>query len=68
LQALDMDEELVEPNMEFVKQFDKFASYSKAAGFIEDWIRTKKIIKQTMLMTFLPFLSVENNCARFLLK
>ena len=37
-----MDEEVVEPNMEFVKQFDKFASFNKAAGFIEDWIRTKK--------------------------
>ena len=42
LQAMNDEEEIVEPNMEFVKQFDKFASFNKAAGFIEDWIRTKK--------------------------
>jgi hypothetical protein len=38
----DLDEEVVEPNMEFVRQFDKFSSYPRAAGFIEDWIRTKR--------------------------
>lgn len=38
----DLDEEVVEPNMEFVKQFDKFGSFHRAAGFIEDWIRTKR--------------------------
>jgi hypothetical protein len=38
----DLDEEVVEPNLEFVKQFDKFASFHKAAGYIEDWIRTKR--------------------------
>lgn len=37
-----MDEEAVEPNSEFVKQFDHFGSFTKAAGFIEDWIRSKK--------------------------
>ena len=39
---IDMEEEVVEPNMEFVRQFDKFGKFHKAAGFIEDWIRTKK--------------------------
>ena len=39
---MDLEEEICEPNMEFVKQFDKFASFNKASGFIEDWIRTKK--------------------------
>ena len=28
--------------MEFVKAFDQFGSFNKAAGYIEDWIRTKK--------------------------
>ena len=28
--------------MKFVQAFDTFASYPKAASFIEDWIRTKK--------------------------
>ena len=28
--------------MEFVRQFDKFSSFNRAAGFIEDWIRTKR--------------------------
>jgi hypothetical protein len=36
------EEEIVEPNMEFVKAFDSFGTFNKAAGFIEDWIRTKK--------------------------
>jgi hypothetical protein len=31
-----------EPNMEFVRPFENFCSFPKAAGFIEDWIRTKK--------------------------
>jgi len=31
-----------EPNKRFVEQFDTFCSFGKAAGFIEDWIRTKK--------------------------
>jgi hypothetical protein len=38
----DDEEEVVEPNMEFVKAFDSFGSFNKAAGFIEDWIRTKR--------------------------
>lgn len=36
------DEEFCDPNMEFVKQFDHFGSFARAAGYIEDWIRTKK--------------------------
>jgi len=36
------EEEVAEPNFEFVKAWDNFCSFSKAAGFIEDWIRTKK--------------------------
>lgn len=32
----------MEPNKKFVEAFDNFCSFSKAAGFIEDWIRTKK--------------------------
>ena len=40
-QTID-DEELNEPNMKFVNAFDSFSSFIKAAGFIEDWIRTKK--------------------------
>lgn len=36
------EEEAGEPNMEFVVPFDTFLSFGKAAGFIEDWIRTKK--------------------------
>lgn len=36
------EEEAGEPNMEFVGPFDTFLSFGKAAGFIEDWIRTKK--------------------------
>jgi hypothetical protein len=28
--------------MEFVKAFDQFGSFHKAAGYVEDWIRTKK--------------------------
>jgi hypothetical protein len=28
--------------MEFVKAFDSFGTFNKAAGYIEDWIRTKK--------------------------
>lgn len=31
-----------EPNWKFVNSFDNFSSFIKAAGFIEDWIRTKK--------------------------
>ena len=31
-----------EPNWKFVQAFDNFNSFIKAAGFIEDWIRTKK--------------------------
>lgn len=38
----DDEEEVAEPNMEFVKAFDSFGSFNKAAGFIEDWIRTKR--------------------------
>lgn len=38
----DEEEEPSEPNVNFVRAFDNFTSYSKAAGFIEDWIRTKK--------------------------
>lgn len=41
-QMKDLEEEVVEPNMEFVRQFDKFSSFHRAAGFIEDWIRTKR--------------------------
>lgn len=36
------DEETLEPNLDFVREFDKFHSFSKAAAFIEDWIRSKK--------------------------
>lgn len=36
------DEDSHEPNQRFVQAFDTFASYPKAASFIEDWIRTKK--------------------------
>lgn len=38
----DDEEEVLEPNMEFVKSFDSFGSFNKAAGYVEDWIRTKK--------------------------
>ena len=31
-----------EPNFKFVNAFDNFTTFIKAAGFIEDWIRTKK--------------------------
>jgi len=37
-----MNEEELEPNMQFVEPFDNFCSFAKAAGYIEDWIRTKK--------------------------
>ena len=37
-----MDEEAVEPNLEFVKAFDNFGTFNKAACFIEDWIMNKK--------------------------
>jgi hypothetical protein len=37
-----LDEEACEPNMNFVNPFDTFPSFAKAAGYIEDWIRTKK--------------------------
>ena len=36
------EEEFNEPNLKFVNAFDSFSSFIKAAGFIEDWIRTKK--------------------------
>lgn len=36
------EEEALEPNMKFVEPFDNFCSFPKAAGYIEDWIRTKK--------------------------
>lgn len=32
----------IEPNMEFVRAFDSFGNYNKAASFVEDWIRNKK--------------------------
>ena len=32
----------MEPNKKFIEAFDNFCTFSKAAGFIEDWIRTKK--------------------------
>jgi len=41
-QPMRDEEEFCEPNMDFVKPFDNFCSFPKAAGFIEDWIRTKK--------------------------
>jgi hypothetical protein len=37
-----VEEEAVEPNQEFVRAFDHFGSFAKAAGYIEDWIRSKK--------------------------
>jgi len=36
------EKKVAEPNFEFVEAWDNFCSFSKAAGFIEDWIRTKK--------------------------
>jgi hypothetical protein len=36
------DEQMEPPNMSFVLPFDNFCSFGKAAGYIEDWIRTKK--------------------------
>ena len=36
------DDNCEEPNLKFVIAFDNFTTYIKAAGFIEDWIRTKK--------------------------
>ena len=44
-QNVDMqneEDDPCEPNFKFVEAFDGFCSFSKAAGFIEDWIRTKK--------------------------
>ena len=36
----DEDEENVEdPNPEFVRAFDGFETYAEAASFIQDWIR-----------------------------
>lgn len=38
----DEEDDQMEPNMKFIEPWDNFCSFSKAAGFIEDWIRTKK--------------------------
>lgn len=38
----DEEDDQMEPNMKFIEPWDSFCSFSKAAGFIEDWIRTKK--------------------------
>ena len=40
--APQIDESCEEPNFKFVNAFDNFTTFIKAAGFIEDWIRTKK--------------------------
>ena len=40
--ADNADENCEEPNLKFVNAFDNFSSFIKAAGFIEEWIRTKK--------------------------
>lgn len=40
--SFEEEEPEPEPNWDFVKHFDTFVTYSKAAGFVEDWIRTKK--------------------------
>ena len=39
---MNEEEDISEPNFKFVEAFDNFSSFPKAAGFIEDWIRTKK--------------------------
>jgi hypothetical protein len=39
---MNEEEDISEPKFRFVEAFDNFSSFPKAAGFIEDWIRTKK--------------------------
>lgn len=40
--SAEEEEDSQEPNMRFVRAFDHFGSFMRAASFIEDWIKQKK--------------------------
>jgi hypothetical protein len=38
----DEEEQIIIANQEFVKAFDAFSTFKRAANYIEDWIRAKR--------------------------
>ena len=63
-----MDEEQIEPNIEFVRAFDGFVTFNRAASFIEDWIRNKKNNSTDFTNDFPAILERGKTIRRILLK